>query len=72
VVAGGRGGAPPPPATGDLSQAAVEAFGDQGEWFETVEELIDAIGKDIAEDVNVLVKGSRGMRMERVVDALEA
>lgn len=59
-------------ATGDLSQAAVEAFGDQGEWFETVEELIDAIGRDIAEDVNVLVKGSRGMRMERVVDALEA
>lgn len=59
-------------ATGDLSQAAVEAFGDQGEWFETVEELIDAIGKDIAKDVNVLVKGSRGMRMERVVDALEA
>ena len=59
-------------ATGELSQAAVEAFGDQGHWFETVEELVDVIGNDIAADVNVLVKGSRGMRMERVVDALGA
>ena len=59
-------------ATGDLSRAAVDAFGDRGEWFETVDELVEALGNDVAEDVNVLVKGSRGMRMERVVDALEA
>ena len=59
-------------ATGELSRATVEAFGERGEWFATVEELIDAIGTEVDADVNVLVKGSRGMRMERVVDALEA
>ena len=59
-------------ATGELSQVAVEAFGDNGTWYATVEELIDAVASDVAEDVNVLVKGSRGMRMERVVEALGA
>jgi len=57
-------------ATGPLSREAVDAFGESGRWYETVEELIDELNKSLADDDAVLVKGSRSMRMERVVDAL--
>lgn len=57
-------------ATGELCRHAAEAFGDDGRWFATVEALIDALAGSVTADVNVLVKGSRFMRMERVVDAL--
>ena len=61
-------------ATGDLSRRAVEAFGDGGYWFDSVDALIDALRSSLAEGgrPNVLVKGSRSMRMERVVAGLEA
>jgi UDP-N-acetylmuramoyl-tripeptide--D-alanyl-D-alanine ligase len=57
-------------AIGELSRATVDAFGARGEWFETIEELIVRVAGELASDVNVLVKGSRAARMERVVDAL--
>ena len=59
-------------ATGELSQNACDAFGDGASWFETVDELIDALTASVTSDVKLLVKGSRFMRMERVADALVA
>lgn len=59
-------------AAGELSRNTVKAFGDNAEWFASVEELSAAIAGELNDDVNVLVKGSRSARMERVVDALRA
>ncbi|HET6630795.1 MAG TPA: UDP-N-acetylmuramoyl-tripeptide--D-alanyl-D-alanine ligase [Woeseiaceae bacterium] len=61
-------------ATGPLSRHAVEAFGGDGTWAESVDALEDLLVRQLgdrgAQGVNVLVKGSRAMRMERVVRAL--
>ena len=55
---------------GELTRHAVDAFGNRGNWFASIEDLIAHVTRDLRSDVNVLIKGSRGMRMERVVDAL--
>ena len=52
-------------ALGEATRHAVEAFGPGGRHFESVEELLPALNAR-----TVLVKGSRFMRMERVVTAL--
>ncbi|MGB5352792.1 MAG: UDP-N-acetylmuramoyl-tripeptide--D-alanyl-D-alanine ligase [Woeseia sp.] len=57
-------------ATGELAKHAVTEFGSDGQWCETMDELIAAVQKNLSAGTNVLVKGSRSMRMERVVDAL--
>ena len=62
-------------ALGEHSRAAVMAFGGGGEHFETLETLaatLDHALRNSGEPPLVLVKGSRGMRMERVVAALAA
>lgn len=59
-------------ATGELAKRAVASFGDAAEWFATVDELVDRLRESLQPGINVLVKGSRSMRMERVVDALRA
>jgi UDP-N-acetylmuramoyl-tripeptide--D-alanyl-D-alanine ligase len=59
-------------ATGELCRAAVEAFGEGGRHFAAVEDLIAAARKEIVANTAALVKGSRFMRMERVVQALAA
>ena len=60
--------------TGELAAHAVASFGPGGEHFGDVDALITAAGKrlhgDDATRVTLLVKGSRFMRMERVVAAL--
>ena len=56
---------------GDLAAAAARAFGDGGEFSE-VDGLVDALAPALAGGVNVLVKGSRSMRMERIVERLVA
>jgi len=53
-------------ALGAASPAAVKAFGDGGRHFDAIEKLIDAT-RGVA---TILVKGSRFMKMERVVAAL--
>jgi UDP-N-acetylmuramoyl-tripeptide--D-alanyl-D-alanine ligase len=59
-------------ATGALSAHAVEAFGADGRWFDTQDALARALADEVASGVQVLVKGSRGSRMDKVVAALAA
>ncbi|MEX0976777.1 MAG: UDP-N-acetylmuramoyl-tripeptide--D-alanyl-D-alanine ligase [Woeseia sp.] len=59
-------------ATGPLSRLTAQAFGDNGEWFATVDALVDELTRSATSGVNILVKGSRAAHMERVVDALRA
>jgi UDP-N-acetylmuramyl pentapeptide synthase len=59
-------------ATGSLMRTAVAAFGANGEHFETVDELIARALALTALKGTILVKGSRFMRMERVVERLLA
>lgn len=56
-------------ALGPLAAAAADAFGD-GERFDDADALASAVGRELAEGITVLVKGSRSMRLERVVAAL--
>lgn len=55
---------------GRLSAAAVEAFGEGGQHFADLDSLLTTLLAGIGQDDCVLVKGSRAMRMERVVEAL--
>ncbi|WP_052101343.1 UDP-N-acetylmuramoyl-tripeptide--D-alanyl-D-alanine ligase [Novilysobacter arseniciresistens] len=59
-------------ALGPLSAAAAEAFGDGGEVFDSHAAVVDALRARLGADVRVLVKGSRGSAMDRVVAALLA
>ena len=59
-------------AGGELSRHAAEAFGDGASWYASVDELIASLENELGAGVNVLVKGSRSMRMERVVEACRA
>jgi UDP-N-acetylmuramoyl-tripeptide--D-alanyl-D-alanine ligase len=57
-------------AAGALSRACVAAFGEGARHFATVEDLIAAAQGELQPQTTMLVKGSRFMRMERVVQAL--
>ena len=57
-------------ATGELSRNTVEAFGEGASWHADIDDLAAQLKSELVEGMNVLVKGSRFMRMERVVDAL--
>jgi UDP-N-acetylmuramoyl-tripeptide--D-alanyl-D-alanine ligase len=58
-------------ALGDLTRDAVRVF-PGARHFESVEDLQDAVHAELPALASVLVKGSRFMRMERVVDKLSA
>lgn len=55
---------------GGLSAAASAAFGEKGYAFNELESLLAAVQAALHTETQVLVKGSRSARMERVVDAL--
>jgi len=55
-----------------MSKHTVEAFGSGARWFEDAGSLIRALHSELSLGVTLLVKGSRSMHMERVVEALSA
>jgi UDP-N-acetylmuramoyl-tripeptide--D-alanyl-D-alanine ligase len=57
-------------ATGELVKESVAAFGQGAEHLATVDELARHVKHAATAGVTLLVKGSRSMRMERVVAAL--
>jgi len=57
-------------AIGDLTRHTVEGFGEHANWYGSMDALLDDLTQKLDSSVNVLVKGSRSMHMERVVDAL--
>jgi UDP-N-acetylmuramoyl-tripeptide--D-alanyl-D-alanine ligase len=59
-------------AIGELSRNTVDAFGANASWHDSVESLIKTVAKNMTVGVNICVKGSRFMRMERVVSELSA
>ncbi|HVY23013.1 MAG TPA: UDP-N-acetylmuramoyl-tripeptide--D-alanyl-D-alanine ligase [Steroidobacteraceae bacterium] len=59
-------------AVGTFTPHAVNTFGNGAQWFASVDELISAVQSRIAPEVVVLIKGSRGNRLERVAAALSA
>ena len=58
-------------ALGELTKNAVTSFGANAMHFETVEALAESLKVMMNAETTVLVKGSRSMRMERVVDAIQ-
>ncbi len=58
-------------ALGELSALAVKEFGNGGHHYQQIEALQAALEAELEEGATILVKGSRFMKMERVVNYLE-
>lgn len=57
-------------ALGSRASHAVRGFGDGGRAFADIDALVATLGDELRPGVALLVKGSRGMAMERVVAAV--
>lgn len=57
---------------GELSAYAASSFGAGARHFERMEELLPEVQELLAPDVTLLIKGSRFMKMERVVKSIES
>ena len=55
---------------GELSRASAESFGEGAQHMNSHEQLAELLSEEVASDVTVLIKGSRAMRMEYLVNAL--
>ena len=55
---------------GELSQLAVDAFGVDGHYYTDKQALINSVRKQLEPGTTVLIKASRSMKMEEVVNAL--
>lgn len=58
-------------ALGELSQQAVTGFGSHAQHFNDLDSLLEKARTYLEQDVVVLIKGSRFMHMERVVEQLQ-
>ncbi len=57
-------------ALGELSRHAVDAFGAGAQLLASPEAISEALAQHMGAETTVLVKGSRFMRMERVVQLI--
>lgn len=57
-------------ATGELAKHTVDAFGENGQFFESQAQLTANLAQSVTGNEIVLVKGSRSQKMENVVAAL--
>ena len=55
---------------GKLAEQAAKEFGDNGYSYNKHEDMINALRDELDQDVTLLVKGSRSMQMENIVNAL--
>ena len=55
---------------GEMSAAAAANFGAGGQHFSNIDDLVRTLLAELGPQTTVLVKGSRFMRMERVVEAI--
>ena len=55
--------------TGPISKHMAKAF-DGARWFETKEEIVEAVKDYLQQDCVILVKGSRAMAMDKIVNML--
>ncbi|MCQ4022287.1 MULTISPECIES: UDP-N-acetylmuramoyl-tripeptide--D-alanyl-D-alanine ligase [unclassified Ruminococcus] len=58
-------------AVGPLAEKIKDGFGEGALWYNTVEELVESLDGIIKDGDSILVKASRAMKLERVVDALK-
>jgi UDP-N-acetylmuramoyl-tripeptide--D-alanyl-D-alanine ligase len=59
-------------AVGEQSRKLAEGAGDRATWFATAEEAAEWLATQVGPGATILVKGSRGMALERVVQRLQA
>ena len=57
---------------GKYSAKACEKFGKNGHSFKEMDALLESLTRNMAENMTILVKGSRTMKMERAVEALSS
>ncbi len=55
---------------GDYSAKACQKFGENGKSFSEMDTLLKSLKEDMTDNMTILVKGSRTMKMERAVEAL--
>ncbi len=55
---------------GKYSAKACEKFGKNGHSFKEMDDLLESLTSNMSENMTILVKGSRAMKMERAVEAL--
>ncbi len=56
---------------GELSREVAAGFGNGARWFETIDELDHALQGELSAGRNILIKGSRFMGLDQIVNRIE-